>query len=205
MSYETACSEAAVSTITGQDVFVNLANLRYLAIDLVLGDFNPASLRHLREVTLDMSYWQLTPDVMKNLMQHIHLYRPPLTTLNMTAAQRVDIHQTTEPIRMKDGIYQYVENLPLKHLELLDKGSIEVQPGLKEYLPQLEVFRVGGNELLTLYQGDYQPLLLECALLDLLMHPNIREYNFFFSDPNRSSRIHRRDLTYHCHVTCRLL
>lgn len=56
MSYETACSEAAVSTITGQDVFVNLANLRYLAIDLVLGDFNPASLRHLREVTLDMSY-----------------------------------------------------------------------------------------------------------------------------------------------------
>ncbi len=147
-TYQAALSEAATSTIAQEDIFVNLTNLHHLVINLVLDDFNPATLQNLSQLTtLDLSYTQLTPALIKSVLQHIQMYQPPLTTLNMTGTQRVDIRRATEPIRMKDDLYQYVANLPLKHLDLLDNAAIEVQPGLKDYLPQLEVFRVGGTEL----------------------------------------------------------
>ncbi len=195
VAYQTAFSEAATSTITLENIFANLTNLHHLAINLVLDDFNPATLLNLSQLTtLDLSYTQLTPALMKSVLQHIQLYQPPLTTLNMTGTQRVDIRRTTVPILMKDDVYRYVTNLPLNHLELLDNAAIEVQTGLKDYLPKLEVFRVGGSELLTLYQGDYKPFALECAVIDLLMHPKIREYKFLFPDRKRSTRLDRRDL-----------
>ncbi len=190
LSYQTAFSETAVSTITRGDIFQKLTNLQHLAINLVLDDFNPATLRNLTKLTtLDISYTQLTGTLIRGLMEHLQLYEPLLTTLNMTGVQRVDLRRTPSPIRIRDDIYQYVAKMPLKTLELLENTAIEMQPGLKEFLPDLEVFRVGGNELLTLYQGDQRPLFLECSIMDLLVHTSIREYNFIFPELQRSNRI----------------
>ncbi len=181
LSYQMAYSDIGTSVIGREDIFQNLTNLKYLGIHLVMYRFSPQVLQPLKNLkVLDMSYSQLTPGTMTSLMEHLQRFNFSLMTLNLTGAQRLDTRFTPTLIDTKDDIFQYLGKIPLKHLDLSENLAVRLQPGLSLYLPNLRVFLVGANDLLTLYQGSYRPFSLECVIIDLIVHPKIVEYKLIF-------------------------
>ncbi len=95
----------------------------------------------------------------------------------MIAVQRVIKPATM--IKMKEHIYQSLQNLTLKVLDLSDNSAVLLQPGLAVYLPYLEVFRVGALTLMIFESDKYT---IACTVAELVMHANIREFVLSFPE-----------------------
>ncbi len=177
-SYEMAALHGAQSSIKRVDIFENLTNLEELRINIVLIGFNWKAIRYMPKIrVLDVSHTQISMVYMGYLFSAIQKYKPPLQNLTMIGAQRVDVVHGTVPLEMGDGVYTYLRNIPLKILDLMDNDGISLQPGVSVHLPQLEILRIGANRMMTI--GDFSdPLLTVSVLIDMLLHPSVREYIF---------------------------
>ncbi len=193
MTYQEALNSDAVHELTRSSLFHNLTGLTYLAINLVMADISPVLFSPLRRLeTLDISYSMMHVETLRKLLNGIQEYNLPVQTLNMIGTQRLDLYIRVIPIRLKDDIYAYATKLPLKILDLRDNRDVEFQPGLSVLLPQLEVLRVGGSNLLT-SDDAHTRTHLACTLLDGMMHPAIKEYVLTFPRV-RTQRRPRRDV-----------
>ena len=121
----------------------------------------------------------------------IQKYRPPLENLTIKGVQRIG--STVGLVSIKTGnICRFLQNSPLKILDLLENQAIKIEPGLSVYLPQLEILRVGGNRHIGWMSDDPESLSLACVGIDLLIHPSIREYTY--ADRSANGPRGRRDL-----------
>lgn len=142
---------------------------------------------------LDLSYTQIRGDLLRRLLKAVKTYKLPLERVSMLAMQRIDIQREMRPIKTADDIYTFLQHSRVKLLDLRDNQEIIVQSGLSVYLPQLEVFRVGGDHFLTNEEGPDSG----CIVVDILLHPSVREYTIHFPRyPAYSSR-EKRGLLHH--------
>ncbi len=193
MTYQEALNGDAVHELTRSSLFHNLTGLTYLGINLVLADISPVLFSPLRRLgTLDISYSMMHVETLRKLLNGMQEYNLPVATLIMIGTQRLDLYIRVIPIRMKDDIYTYATKLPLKVLDLLDNRDVEVQPGLSVLLPQLEVLRVGGSNLLTSDENGIRAPAV-CSLIDWMVHPAIKEYVITFPRIETQNRA-RRDI-----------
>ncbi len=193
ITYQEALNGDATHYLTQSSLFHNLTGLKYLGINLVMADISPvlfSPFRHLE--TLDISYSMMHVETLRKLLNGMQEYNLPVQTLNMIGTQRLDLYTRVIPIRMKDDIYTYATKLPLKVLDLRNNRDVQFQPGLSVLMPQLEVLRVGGSNLLT-GDDDHTRTHLVCTLLDGMVHPAIKEYVLAFPRVGIESRP-RRDL-----------
>ncbi len=175
-SYQEAAHEGALATFRRRELFQNLTNLRSLSIRLVITSFHSAllaPLRHLKALSFSSTYmfnFNDFVDIVKETgssLKHLEDFR-------MIAVQRLITPHTF--IKMKDHVYENLQNLSLKVLDLTMNKAVLFQYGLSSYLPRLEVFRVGASELIF-ESTNYS---ITCNMAEVLMHASLREFELSF-------------------------
>ncbi len=167
-------------------LFRNLTGLSYLGINLVTIHFDPVLLQNVPNIkTLDLSHSLMEPDTSVQILMWVNQNNFSIQTLLMVGTQMRDPVHPSRYIYTRDDIYRNVNNLPLNILDLSDNVAVVLQVGLTEYLPQLEIFRAGGSDLLTYDFFHHHRLeYLYYNVLDLMMHPSIRECKLRFPNKN---------------------
>ncbi len=181
-TYEEAVLEDAVSIFKRRDLFQNLANLRSLSISLVLRSFNSAlltPLRQLKALCFSYTYMHDFNDFI-NIAGTTGTHLKRVEEFQMIAAQRLVTRGTV--LRLKEHIYEKLQNLTLKVLDLSNNKAVLLHQGLPAYLPYLEVFRVGALEFMIFEDTLYATA---CNMAEMVMHANIRELEFSFPDKTR--------------------
>ena len=177
-SYNEGVLYDALDTFKRRDLVKNLTYLKTLSISLVLKTFYPALLTPLRQLrTLSFSYTYMLDfndfiDIVK--VTGTHLLRVE-EFRRMIAFQRIITPGAI--IRLKEHIYERLQNLTLKVLDLSNNKAVLLQQGLPTYLPFLEVFRVDASELMIFENNQFSPI---CSLAGVVMHANIREFELSF-------------------------
>ncbi len=154
--------EGAQNSFRRADVFWNLTRLEELLVNIILTRFNWDAIHYLSNLrVLDISYTQMDAGLLglHGLLVAIQRYRPPLENLTMKGVQRIG--STVGLVSIKTGnICRFLQNSPLKILDLLENQAIKIEPGLSVYLPQLEILRVGGNRHIGWMSDDPESLSL---------------------------------------------
>ncbi len=177
LSYQEAVQDKAVNTFIRHDLFQNVTDLRSLSISLVLKSFSSALLATFRQLKALRSFYTYMFDFndFVNIVSATGTHLLRVEDFRMIAVQRVITPNTT--IRLKEHIYERLQNLTLKVLDLSNNKAVLVQQGLARYLPHLEVFRVGALEFM-IFEGTHYSRI--CNLAGVLMHANLREFEFSF-------------------------
>ncbi len=178
-SYDEAAVDDAVNSFKRRDLFQSLTNLRSLSIGLVLKAFDSALLTPLRQLkALSFSYtYMFYFDTFINIVSVTGKHLLRVEELRMIAVKRVVMPDTM--IKMKEHIYQSLQNLTLKVLDLSNNSAVVLEPGLAMYLPHLEVFRVGASESMIFASFKYT---VTCTMAEMVMHANIREFELSFPE-----------------------
>ncbi len=181
-SYQQAVENNAASSFRAGKLFAHLDNLRSLSINLVLDSFNASLLRPLRNLTsLEFSNTYMYQfDDLINIVEEVGRSLARIEELMMISVQRVITPGTI--IRLQDHIYKPLKDTRLKVLDLRDNKAILLQQGLAKFLPHLEVFRVGAQDLMVYNEVADS---LTCAFAVNMMHEHLREYILEF--PKRVS------------------
>ncbi len=194
-SYQQAVQNDAASSLRGGSLFLNLNTLRSLSINLVLDSFNSSLLRPLRYLTrLEFSNaYMYRFDDFINIVKEIGRSLTHIEELTMISVQRIITPGTI--IKLQDHIYKPLKDTRLKVLDLRHNRALVLQQGLVKYLPHLEVFRVGAQDLMV-YNEVAGSLI--CAFSTNMMHEHLREYVLEF--PKRVSGFahesNLRDITF---------
>ncbi len=176
-TYQEAADEKALTTFRREDLFQNLTSLRSLSIRLVLTSFNSsllASLQQLKALSFCHTYmfdFSDFVDIVREAGKSLHI----LQEFRMIAAQTLITPDTM--IKLRDHMYENLQNLSLKVLDLTENKAVLLQNGLTTYLPGLEVFRVGASQLM-IFENTYHSLT--CNLAELIMHVNLREFELSY-------------------------
>ncbi len=176
-SYQQAAQHKATSDFTKGDLFQPLSNLKSLSISLVLHSFNAALLRPLHnlvELAFSNTY-MFQFNEFCNILKEIRMGGIRIERLRMSAVQRVITPDTM--IRLREHIYENLKDTPLKVLDLSDNKAIVLQQGLVNYLPRLEIFRLGASELMIFDKFSHA---ITCMFGGNIMHEHLREYSFTF-------------------------
>ncbi len=179
LSYEEAVLDDALCTFRHKGLFQNLTNLRLLTISLVLKSFNSALLTPLLQLkALSFSHTYMYDfndfiDIAK--VTGTHLLR--VKEFWMIAIQRIITLDTI--MKMKEHIFENLQNLTLKVLDLSNNKAVVLHQGLPAYLPYLEVFRVGALKLM-IFEDDASATA--CSIAEMIMHANIREFELSFPE-----------------------
>ncbi len=191
-SVQSAERDGAMSQFQHRKLFQNLSRLSYLGINLVTTSFDPELLEKVRSIkTLDLSYSLMEPNTSKQILMWVNRNNFTIHTLLMIRTQlRSPVHPAP-PIYVRDDIYKNVNNLPLKILDLSENVAIVMQVGLTEYLPLLEIARVGGSHLLTYESHSHRYKdFLYFLIFDVTIHPSIKECTLRF--PSSQFKSHFR-------------
>ncbi len=178
-SYEDAVQDNALNAFIRLDLFQNLTNLRRLSISLVLKSFDSALLapfRQLKGLSFSYAYLYDFKDFI-NIADHTGTHLLTVQEFRMIAVQRIITPDTM--IRLKEHIYEPLQHLPLKILDLSYNKAVLVQMGLPAYLPNLEVFRVGALGVM-IFQSTLH--CSTCNLAEVMMHANLREFELSFPE-----------------------
>lgn len=175
----------SLSSIERDDTFNGFVGLRHLSVNIVLNYINPTVFVGLVNLeTLDLSRTQLPdPNIIAELLDSINMARLPVTTLKLRGIQ--GFRQGRSPsaafaIKLRDTIYRHTNKLEnLRELDLQDNEVIEYQPGITEYLPKLEILRLGMKTWLYYEVSENNATYRGCSLLDLLFHPSLKEVEVF--------------------------
>ncbi len=178
-SYQKALGNHALNSFKRHDLFQNLTNLRSLSINLVLKSFNwvlLTPLHRLKSLSFSHTYMFHFNDFINIVnVTGTHLLR--VNEFRMIAFQRVITPDSI--LRLKEHIYEGLQNLKLKVLDLSRNKAVLLQQGLPMYFPYLEVFRVGATELMMFEKTPYSPI---CYLAGICMHANLREFELLFPE-----------------------
>ncbi len=194
-SYQQAAEKHAVSRLRKGKLFLHLDNLRFLSISLALDSFNASLLEPLRYLTrLEFLYaYMYQFDDFINIVREIGRSLTHIEELKMISVQRIVTPGTM--IKLQEHIYKPLKDTRLKVLDLRHNKALVLEQGLVKYLPHLEVFRVGAQDLMV-YNEVAGSLI--CAFSMNMMHEHLREYVLDF--PKRASGIEHksnlRDITF---------
>ncbi len=177
----------AVSTIARNDTFVGFTGLRHLSINIALNYINPSSLVQLKNLeSLDLSEVQI-PDlrITAELLRSINNARLPIRILRLRHIQGFKQGRSpseTFAIKLRETIYKNVDKLAhLRELDLRDNNVIAFEPGLTEYLPNLEILRLGIKTWMY-FSACNVGTCRDCAAFDLLFHPSLKTFEYSLPD-----------------------
>ena len=161
------------AVMDGEGVFDGLDNLKELAIHLYMKIISPQLLRNLTSLqVLDLSYTRILDiDNLRAILRNINDARLPVHTLNLTAIRAVPYPSEFNSIDVRNDVYRHVSNLPLRTLDLRTNAVIEYQAGLMQFAPNIEKVSVEAS----LYFNILSPWEGVCAVMDLIMHPTLKE------------------------------
>ncbi len=176
-SYQEAVRADALNTFKRHDLLQNLTNLKSLSISLVIKSFDSILLTPLRQLkTLSFSYtYMFDFNDFINITNVTGKYLLKVEEFRMVAVQRVITPGTI--LKLKEHIYEPLQNLTLKVLDLSNNMVVLLQQGMSTYLPYLEVIRISATELMHFEKTEYS---LSCNLAGVLMHAYLREYSISF-------------------------
>ncbi len=165
-----------------RNIFQGLNNLIHLEVHLSLLVVNPEILVPLEKLqVLDLSNTEgLSAGYIVSLLARINTARLPLVSLNLTRVHVRGILTGTvfEPINVRTHIYQHLNNIrTLKSLDIRGNGVVQLQPGLSEFIPNLEELYVGDN-VVTYFSTPRVSVL--CSALDAMVHPTLRKIYLAF-------------------------
>ncbi len=192
MSLTWALWTNSISSLTRNNIFNGVRNLRHLGINIVLRNLNPMAFRGLPKLeTLDLSETQL-PDLkfITGVLDIINAAKLPIRSLrlrNIQGFQQGRSPSGTFGVKLNEAIYKHIDRLDtLRELDLRDNEVIEFEPGLSQHLPRLETLRLG------IMTWMYFPLssvgsYRDCSVLDILFHPNLKTFELILPNQIPSS------------------
>ncbi len=177
-SFYAAKITGKISTISRDDLLVNLTLLEHLQIHIPLNHITPGLLVPVPNLTnLDLAYSGFNVRGHVSLMEllgNASLSGHRLQTLNITGIQRDHTTTIPRPLLLREHIYKSVRKFPLRNLDLTENEIIEIQAGLTSYVPQLEVMRLGSRRLMYVSEL-YGSRSRACFNTEFLLQTNLRE------------------------------